>query len=86
MESAIAADPTAAPVSPGTGGIRKLRWSGSGRGKRGSIRTIYFYQTGPRVIYLLSAYAKLDRDDLTPVDKKTCSKLVARIKKEEKGK
>ncbi len=46
METAIAADPTAAPVIPGTGGIRKLRWSGSGRGKRGGVRTIYFYHAG----------------------------------------
>ncbi len=86
METAIAADPTAAPVIPGTGGIRKLRWSGSGRGKRGGIRTIYFYHAGPGAIYLLSAYAKSDRNDLTPDDKKAWSKLVARIKKEEKRK
>ncbi len=42
METAIAADPIAAPVIPGTGGIRKLRWAGSGRGKRGGIRTHIF--------------------------------------------
>ena len=86
METAIAADPQAAPVIPGTGGIRKLRWSGSGRGKRGGIRTIYFYHAGPKAVYLLTAYAKLDRDDLTPDDKKSWSKLIARIKKEEKRK
>lgn len=86
METAIAADPTAAPVIPGTGGIRKLRWSGSGRGKRGGIRTIYFHHAGPGAVYLLSAYAKADREDLTSDDKKAWSKLVARIKKEEKRK
>ena len=86
METAISADPTAAPVIPGTGGIRKLRWAGSGRGKRGGIRTIYFYHAGPAAIYLLTAYAKSDRDDLTPDDKKAWSKLIARIKKEEKQK
>ena len=31
MEAAIAAAPDAAPVVRGTGGIRKLRWAGSGR-------------------------------------------------------
>jgi hypothetical protein len=86
METAIAADPTAAPVIPGTGGIRKLRWAGSGRGKRGGVRTIYFHHAGPGVVYLLCVYAKSDRDDLTPDDKKAWSKLVARIKKEEKRK
>jgi len=83
METAIATDPTAAPVIPGTGGIRKLRWAGSGRGKRGGIRTIYFFHVGPEAIYLLTAYAKAAREDLTPADKKAWSKLVAAIKKEE---
>ncbi len=83
MESAIAADPGAVPVIPGTGGIRKLRWAGSGRGKRGGIRTIYYFHVGPEAIYLLTAYAKADQDDLTPGDKKVWRKLVAAIKKEE---
>ena len=47
MEAAIAGDPRGAPVIPGTGGIRKLRWAGSGRGKRGGIRTIYFFTRDP---------------------------------------
>ena len=83
METAIATDPTAAPVIPGTGGIRKLRWAGSGRGKRGGIRTIYFFHVGPEAIFLLTAYAKAAREDLPPADKKAWSKLVAAIKKEE---
>lgn len=84
MESAIAADPTVAPVIPGTGGIRKLRWAGSGRGKRGGIRTVYFYHAGPEAVYLLTVYAKAAREDLTPADKKAWARLVAAIKKEEK--
>ncbi len=83
METAIAADPTRAPVIPGTGGIRKLRWSGSGRGKRGGIRTIYFYHVGPDTVYLLTAYAKASQEDLSPTDKKAWAKLVAEIKKHE---
>ena len=37
MEDSIVAVPDAAPVIRGTGGIRKLRWAGSGRGKRGAF-------------------------------------------------
>lgn len=85
MESAIAADPLAAPVIPGTGGIRKLRWAGSGRGKRGGIRTIYFYHAGPQAIYLLTAYAKSAQEDLAPDDRKAWTKLVAAIKREERN-
>lgn len=81
MEEAIVAAPDAAPVIRGTGGIRKLRWAGSGRGKRGGIRTVYFYHAGPNAIYLLTAYAKSDREDLTPADTRALSRLVAAIKK-----
>ena len=86
METAIAANPSEAPVIRGTGGIRKLRWTGSGRGKRGGIRTIYFYHASSMAVYLLAAYTKADRDDLSPTDKKALSQLVATIKKEGKKK
>ncbi len=82
MEAAIIADPKAAPVIRGTGGIRKLRWAGSGRGRRGGIRTIYFHHVGPGAIYLLAAYAKAAQDDLSPADKKVLSRLVTTIKNE----
>ena len=85
MEAAIVADPGAAPVIRGTGGLRKLRWAGSGRGKRGGIRTIYFRHAGPDAIYLLTAYAKADREDLSPGDRTALSRLVAAIKKEERN-
>ena len=83
MEAAIIANPCGAPLIRDTGGIRKLRWAGSGRGKRGGIRVIYFYHAVPEAIYLLTAYAKADREDLSPADKKVLSQLVAAIKQEE---
>lgn len=83
MEAAIVANPAAAPVVRGTGGLRKLRWAGSGRGKRGGVRTIYFRQTGPDAIYLLTAYAKADQEDLSAADRKVLTRLVAAIKEEE---
>ncbi len=86
LELAIATNPSEAPVIRGTGGIRKLRWAGSGRGKRGGIRAIYFYHVGLRAVYLLTAYAKSDRGDLSSADKKVLSKLVSAIKKEDKKK
>jgi len=39
----LAANPTAGDVIPGTGGCRKLRWAGRGKGKSGGYRTITFY-------------------------------------------
>ncbi len=83
METTIAADPIGAPVIRGTGGIRKFRWPGSGRGKRGGIRTLYFYHAKAKAIYMLTAYAKASREEMTPSDRKILSRLVATIKKEE---
>ena len=83
MEDSVVAAPDAAPVIRGTAGIRKLRWAG--RGKRGGIRAVYFYHAGPEAIYFLTAYAKADREDLTPADTRALSRLVASIKKETSG-
>jgi len=44
-------------VIPGSGGLRKIRWKGKGRGKRGGIRVIYYYQSD-NIIWLLTVYAK----------------------------
>jgi hypothetical protein len=59
MERSIAANPRAAPVIPGSGGIRKMRWALSGRGRRGGVRTIYFFHGEAATIY-----AKGAREDL----------------------
>ena len=86
MEEAIVAAPDAAPVIRGTGGIRKLRWAGSGRGKRGGIPHSLFLPRRPGGNLLwLTAYAKADREDLTPADTRALSRLVAAIKKEATG-
>ena len=84
MEDSIMAGPDAAPVIRGTGGIRKLRWAGSDRGKRGGIRRLL--SGWPDAIHLLTAYAKADRDDLTPADTTALTRLVVAIKKELQGK
>jgi hypothetical protein len=82
MEAAICADPLGAPIIPGSGGIRKVRWATSGRGKRGGLRVIYFFHVSPPVVYLLTAYAKSELEDLKPGDLRAWARLVATIKKE----
>lgn len=73
------AAPDAGAVIPGTGGLRKIRWQGSGRGKRGGVRVIYYWATADDVILMLVAYPKSERDDLT-ADQKTV--LAALVKEE----
>lgn len=62
----IAANPEAGDLIPGSGGCRKVRWSASGRGKRGGARVIYFI-VRDGTIWLLIVYTKVKFDDL-PVE------------------
>src|ERR1700730_15736620 len=39
----LAVNPGAGEVIQGTGGLRKVRWSAPGSGKRGGVRVIYFH-------------------------------------------
>lgn len=54
----LAAEPEAGDVVPGSGGVRKVRWSRAGGGKRGGVRVIYFNQLPIGEIWLLLIYAK----------------------------
>jgi mRNA-degrading endonuclease RelE of RelBE toxin-antitoxin system len=56
--------PDAGKIIKGSGGIRKLRWAGSGRGKRGGLRVIYYWWAARDRISLLTVYPKSERDDL----------------------
>lgn len=68
--------PESGDIIKGSGGIRKLRWTGSGRGKRGGIRVIYYYFTKDEQIYMLYAYPKNEKDDLTADQLKQLKQLV----------
>lgn len=63
----MAMHPDAGRVIRGTGGLRKLRWAGSGRGKRGGARVIYFWWIADEKILLLDVYRKNEKEDL-PAD------------------
>ena len=76
----LAENPLAGDEIPGTGGVRKLRFGASGRGKRGGARVIYYFLDETMPIYALLAYAKSARTDLSPDRKRAVSALVAALK------
>jgi hypothetical protein len=65
LQLQLSVRPESGDIIKGSGGIRKIRWSGSGRGKRGGIRVIYYYFTEDEQVYMLYAYPKSKKDDLT---------------------
>lgn len=76
LQLELVRDPEAGRVIPGTGGLRKLRWGASGRGKRGGARIIYFWHPTSQRALMLFAYPKNERSDLTPGQKRALRKLV----------
>ena len=50
--------PELGKVIPQTGGVRKMRWAISGKGKRGGVRIIYYFKKSEDEIWLLTIYGK----------------------------
>ena len=75
----VAANPEAGRVIRETGGIRKLRWAARGKGKRGGARVIYYFHNESLPIFLLSAYAKGEKADLSRAERDALKKLVPQL-------
>lgn len=60
----LAANPLSGDVIPGSGGLRKVRWSRAGMGRRGGTRVIYYNLLDEGHIWLLIAYTKAKFDNL----------------------
>ena len=80
LVSFVAHSPEAGDLIPGTGGVRKLRWSRRGTGKRGGVRVVYFFHDMALPVFLLTVYAKSDRADVSPSERRVMRKLVGELK------
>lgn len=49
--------------------MRKLRWQSGAKGKRGGARVIYYYYNKDHPIFLLAAYGKNEKDNLSPAER-----------------
>jgi hypothetical protein len=84
LKGYLAANPEAGVVVPGTGGVRKLRWAASGRGKRGGGRVIYYFHDEEMPLFLFNVFTKAAKSDLTGQEKKALTKVVEGIVAEHK--
>jgi hypothetical protein len=78
--SYLAENPMAGDEMSGTGGCRKVRFAGRGKGKSGGYRTITFY-TGENIpVFLITVFGKGEKSNLTAKEKaalKTLTKAIA---------
>jgi len=55
-------NPLKGDVVKGSGGIRKIRWAVNNKGKSGGIRVIYYFKSKANETWLLTLYAKNEKD------------------------
>lgn len=72
----VGANPEAGEIISDTGGVRKMRWALAGRGKRGGMRMIYYYHSERLPVFLLAAYAKNEKANLSNAERNAMKRLV----------
>ncbi len=76
----IARSPDGGDLIPGTGGLRKRRIRLPGRGKRGGARVITLHLGERFPVYAVFIFAKNEREDLSPDQKRVLLRLISDIK------
>jgi hypothetical protein len=79
LQNYLLKNPESGDVIQGSGGVRKLRWAAMNKGKSGGARIIYFYAKSKQWIYLLFAYPKNTKINLTPSEKKLFAQLAKEL-------
>jgi len=90
LQETLLENPKAGKVIRGTKGLRKIRIAFEGQGKSGSGRVAYIDFTVHETIYLITAYPKNEKDNLSKAERNAIAKIIVRleqgIKEQEKTK
>ena len=68
--------PDAGDLIKGSGGLRKIRQSAKGKGKRGGSRVIYYFAVANETFYMLDIYVKNEKENLSQVEIKNLRSIV----------
>lgn len=79
--TAIATEPLSGDLMVGTGGARKLRHTGHGKGKSGGYRTIHYFGGEDIPVFLLAVYGKNQKSTLSMTEKNELARLLPQIGK-----
>ena len=89
LQQELLAKPEVGSKMQGTGGVRKMRFAFEHRGKSGSVRVIYVDFFIHEKLYLITAYPKNEKDNLTKEERNELKKLVellgSELEKKERG-
>lgn len=76
LQEELIADPKVGDVMQGTGGIRKMRFAFEKRGKSGSVRVIYVDFEVYEKIFLITAYPKNEKENLSQAERNELKQMI----------
>ncbi len=75
--SYVASNPEAGDLIPGGAGVRKVRWSRAGMGKRGGVRVIYCFHDESMPLFPLTVYPKSRPENLSAAELKLIRQVMS---------
>jgi hypothetical protein len=82
LEYQLCLNPELGDMMRGTGGLRKVRFALEGRGKSGSVRVAYVDFSSYKKIYLITAFTKSEKDNLTATERNMIKLMIEQLKRE----
>jgi hypothetical protein len=79
LQETLLQNPKAGDVIKGTNGLRKIRIAFEGQGKRGGGRVAYVDFTIHEAVYLITAYPKNEKDNLSKKERNEIAKMIVRL-------
>ena len=76
LQEELTINPSKGDVMKGTGGLRKIRIAFEGREKSGSARVCYVDFIVYERIYLITAYSKDEKDNISKSERNEVKKLI----------
>ena len=76
LQAHLVMQPDAGKIIPNSGGLRKVRWTAKGRGKRSGVRIIYYWAVQHDHIMMLLIYAKNQQDELSSDQLKVLRRII----------
>ncbi|MCL2070609.1 MAG: type II toxin-antitoxin system RelE/ParE family toxin [Oscillospiraceae bacterium] len=82
LENGIVNNPQIGAVMSGTGGLRKMRFAPENRGKSSGVRALYVDYVVFERIYLITAYPKSNKENISQAERKIFKKIIEQTEKE----
>ena len=79
LQEQLLLNPQQGPVMKGTGGLRKIRVAFEHQGKSGSGRVVYVDFPAYEASDLITAYPKIEKDNLSAAERNAIRKLIEQL-------